>query len=508
MRKESRRLNREAKKEELRNDKKAWKELRKKQIEQGLIPNPKPTINNCKSKFNTREEEQQDRQNTIEDQLIAYRSLLPTIINKLSKIKDPRNPRKSKHKLSVVILYGIFMFVFQMSSRREATREMSRPAFLESLREMFPEIETMPHHDTLNRILSKIEVNDLENTLIDTVKKLIRNKKFANYLLKKTYMIAIDGSMKSKRDYEWATECLHKDHGKDGEENIKYYVNILESTMVFNNGITIPLFSEFMDNEEDKKSENKQDCETTAFKRLSKRIKTTFPRLSIMVLIDGLYANGPIIEICKKNKWGYMIVLQDKSLKTVWKDVNALKKIEGHEETYQAYGDRKQYIWWVNEIDYRYEDNARKSQILNVVVCEESWEVIDNKTGKIIEKKSKHAWISSEPLTQKNVHERCNLMGRYRWGIENGLLVEKHQGYSYTHMFSYNWKAMKGFHYLMHIAHLLNVLVQNTVNMVAKIKDMGKQGLIKYVKETLGGNWLNYEPIRKIVNCDLQLRLI
>jgi len=30
-------------------------------------------------------------------------------------------------------------------------------------------------------------------------------------------------------------------------------------------------------------------------------------------LLDGLYSNGPIMEICRKNKWDYMIVLQDKS---------------------------------------------------------------------------------------------------------------------------------------------------------------------------------------------------
>ena len=71
-----------------------------------------------------------------------------------------------------------------MSSRRESTREMTRPAFMEALQEIFPELETIPHHDTLNRILSKIDVNRIETVMVEIVRKLIRNKKFARYLLK------------------------------------------------------------------------------------------------------------------------------------------------------------------------------------------------------------------------------------------------------------------------------------------------------------------------------------
>lgn len=36
--------------------------------------------------------------------------------------------------MTVVLIYGILMFVYQMASRREANREMTRPAFEESLR--------------------------------------------------------------------------------------------------------------------------------------------------------------------------------------------------------------------------------------------------------------------------------------------------------------------------------------------------------------------------------------
>jgi hypothetical protein len=37
-------------------------------------------------------------------------------------------------------------------------------------------------------------------------------------------------------------------------------------------------------------------------------------------------------------------------------------------------------------------------------------------------------------------------------------VVEKCQGYHYEHAFSYTWNAMKGYHYLMRLAHLVNAL--------------------------------------------------
>ncbi|WP_186408796.1 hypothetical protein [Candidatus Accumulibacter aalborgensis] len=57
-------------------------------------------------------------------------------------------------------------------------------------------------------------------------------------------------------------------------------------------------------------------------------------------------------------------------------------------------------------------------------------------------KTSRHAWLSSQPLSHDNVHERCNLGARHRWGIEAGFLVEKHQGYHYERAFALDWNNL------------------------------------------------------------------
>jgi len=111
-----------------------------------------------------------------------------------------------------------------------------------------------------------------------------------------------------------------------------------------------------------------------------------------------------------------------------------------------------------------------------VVVCEESWEEVDQKSNEIVTKRGRHAWISLKPLNKGNVYEHCNLAARHRWGIDTGILVEKRHGYQYEHCFSYNWKAMRGYHYLMRLGHMINVLVQYSEHFVNLFNTLGIRG--------------------------------
>jgi hypothetical protein len=55
--------------------------------------------------------------------------------------------------------------------------------FLENVRRLFPQIETVPHHDTLNRVLGEIEVEELAGAHRELLERLIRKKKFRRYLI-------------------------------------------------------------------------------------------------------------------------------------------------------------------------------------------------------------------------------------------------------------------------------------------------------------------------------------
>ena len=519
MSKRSRRPGREAIKAQIKERKKAQRELRDAQRAEGFDVPSSATISNCKCPCKTVEEEKEMREDAVTQQIKVYRAALPVILNRLSKIKDPRNPKKSKHKLTVLLTYGILCFAFQMASRREATREMTRPMFMDNLRSLFPELEALPHHDTLARLLKQIDVTDLEKAHLDMIQHLIRNKKFLRYLIKGCYPVAIDGTQKFRRSELWDEECLERkvrvpkkngDDAKEPEEKRQYYVYVLEANLAFHNGMVIPLLSEILCYTQGDSDKNKQDCEQRAFKRLAERLKKSFRCLSIMVLLDGLYPNGPVMELCRKYKWDYMIVLQNESLPSVWEEVDALKDLQPGNRFEQKWGDRKQCFQWVNDIDYRYicpRTKKGKKQLVHVVICEESWEEIPPASTEVVTKTSRHVWISEEPLDKSTVHERCNLGARHRWGIESSILVEKHQGYEYEHCFSYDWKTMCGYHYLMRLAHALNVLARYSYAMAKHVRAQGVQGLIDLVKDTIANPWIDAKDLRKIAAGPFQIRL-
>jgi hypothetical protein len=508
MSKESRRPHREEIKKLRKAKKKAEKELRARQESEGLQATRKPSIPNRKSEYTTVSEEQKAREEATLEQMRVVRAKLPVLLKRLSVIEDPRNPKKIKHKHTVLMLYGILTFVFHMASRREANREMTRPMFMENLKLFIPELEDLPHNDTLMRLLSRIEVDAIERALIAIVRKLIRNKKFVRYLVNNRYPIAVDGTQKCVRDVLWAEECLERKVGKGDAIKTHYYVYVLEANLSLSGGMSIPLMSEFLSYTHGDSETKKQDCEQKAFKRLAKRLKKEFGHLSLMLLLDGLYPSGPIMESCRKNRWDFMIVLQDNSLPSVWEEYTGLKQLESKNHCDMIWGKRRQHFEWVNGIEYSYGPNERKKQTVHVVVCEENWEEIATDSAKVVAKKSRHAWISNEPLTKWTVHERCNKGARHRWGIESGLLVEKRHGYQYEHIFSYNWNAMKGYHYLMRIGHLINILAQYSERLVKMVRKLGARGFIRFVRDTISGPWLDPVGVQKYLAAPFQLRLI
>jgi len=213
--------------------------------------------------------------------------------------------------------------------------------------------------------------------------------------------------------------------------------------------------------------------EVESWRKRRKAAQKAFPHLPILLLLDGLFAIGPVMELCRTYHWHYLIVLQDGSLPQVWEEYRGLKRLLTEEERHlQIWGDRRQQFHWVNDVQYGWGPNERKTLILHLVVCEESWEEVDE-TGQVVQRHSRYAWISDLPFCKKTVHKRCNLGARHRWAIEEGILVEKHQGYNYEHCYAYDWNAMRGYHYLLRIGHLLNVLAAFSVKLVKVFKEKG-----------------------------------
>ena len=81
-------------------------------------------------------------------------------------------------------------------------------------------------------------------------------------------------------------QWLERQVSKGQEKETQYFVYVAEASLAFQNGMTIPLLSEFLDYTQGDTSNDKQDCEQRAFRRLVARLKREFPRLPIMLLFQ------------------------------------------------------------------------------------------------------------------------------------------------------------------------------------------------------------------------------
>lgn len=459
----------------------------------------KRAIANRKRGYETPEDEKLDRQIGVEAALKVYQRTLPILLKRLSKINDPRQPKKLKHSFTVLMIYGILMFVYQQFSLRNANKEMSTAIFFENMKAMFPDFETIPHADTLSRLLERIKVEEIEESMLELFEHLVKKKKFRNYLIHKRYVIAIDGSQKFMRTEPWTKEPLVRHVGKD--KQAQYYVYVIEAVVIFENGITLPLMSEFLNNEEYREiSSDKQDCERKAFYRFAERIKKRFPKLKISVTMDGLYACGPVIKICREYGWDYMLVFKEGSMRDVWREAMGLIRLTPENILKRHCGGRNQVYRWINDVEYFFGNKGRSSARLHVVVCEETWEETSRTTDKTVSNSTRYVWISGKEISKTNAETRCLKIGRYRWKIENNFLVMKHQRYRYEHCFSYDWNAMVGFHHLMQIGRFINVLLVHSELLEKKVNELGITGLLAFIFKACTADVLDLNRIATIVN--------
>ena len=200
-----------------------------------------------------------------------------------------------------------------------------------------------------------------------------------------------------------------------------------------------------------------------------------FPRLPICLMGDSLYACEPVFEICKQNKWEYLIRYKDGSIPSLAKEYEEIKEMGEAEE--EVVGIEKVYrrkpkikaihkMKWVNDLEY----NGHQLSVMELEI-----EVEKDK-----KKRKEFQWITSLRITEKHAYEFTET-GRKRWLIENeGFNIQKNYRYIITHANSLNYNAMKNHYLLTQIADVLVQLYENGIREIKLVK-----GTIKKIAEGL-----------------------
>lgn len=391
----------------------------------------------------------------------TIKHFFPKFKHSLRKIEDYR--KHPDYELSEIIMGAISMFLFKKDSRNAYNNERINSSFASNYEKLFN--FSLPHMDTVEGVFRIISPEELENFKVKLVQELIEKRSLHKWRFKNKYFIvAIDGTGVTSHSKRHCDTCLTKTYesGKKG-----YFHNVLEAKLVLPNGLSISLATEWIENGQS--DYDKQDCELKAFKRLSLKLKKSFPRLPICIVGDGLYPNNTVFNICKENKWEYIITLKDGNLSSVWEEVNSLLKItKDNKLTTHSIKSRKEIIAtskWINQIDY-------KTHKLNWIRTEES---VTNEKGT---KTQKFVFVSSFKITEKYANQ-ISQAGRIRSKIENSFNQQKNHGYNLGHLFSeVSLTALKNYYQSMQIADMINQLLVLGQNLKSYLK---KKITIKHI---------------------------
>jgi hypothetical protein len=312
-------------------------------------------------------------------------------------------------------------------------------------------IETFPHGDTLDDAFSRMDPQEFQEVVCGMTEALIRKKVlYRSRLSDRYFVVAVDGTGTLSFAQRHCPHCLTVT--RNGKT--LYYHNVLEAKLVTPAGFALSMMTEFIENPGERPT--KQDCELKAFYRLAERLKKRFPRLPLLLSMDGLFAGGPTFEVCQKYGWNFMIVLKDNDLPSVNEEFVALSNLQPqHQLTWRTgrKAEIAQRFHWVEDISYM--DSDRKEHTLNVIECLETKP--DSKGAQTI---SKFKWVTNCNISTKNVISLANEGGRIRWKVENeGFNVQKKGGYGLEHAYTNDPTSAKIFYFLLQIAHILAQLL-------------------------------------------------
>jgi hypothetical protein len=237
--------------------------------------------------------------------------------------------------------------------------------------------------------------------------------------------------------------CLHRT-SKTGK--VTYFHNVLEAKLVTDNGFSVSVGTEWIENPSG--DYDKQDCELKAFARLAENLNKEYPRLPICIIADGLYPNQTFFDICKKNKWEWIVTFKDGNLPAVWEEVLCLKDITENntrQRTIHTQGKTIcQTYTWIGDLDYQ-------GFPVNWSECREQ----------IGEETTKYVYLSSLKADYYNIIELTEA-GRMRCNIENeGFDIQKNHGYNLGHQYSrVSMTAAKNYYQCMQIGHMINQLFE------------------------------------------------
>jgi len=386
------------------------------------------------------------------------RKYFPSLTTLFSQVTDKRHKSYITYNIRTIITTRLLALICGITTMTEISKTFNTDEAIKNLSSICNQhLKETPDWQTIQDIFEELDINEIEDIRKYMINTLIRSKMFDKYRYNGMIQLLVDATGLNSMDFNLNNNCITKTQTKTGKT--KYYKYVLEAKIVFGN-IVLSLDSEWIENTEINTETDKQDCENKAFKRMAKRIKKNYPKLVFIITGDALYANTPIINICKDYKWKFIFNLKKDRLKNVYETF--VDNINYHNET------NKDNYYLSRNIEYKE----------NTFHAFKYSEVTDKKI-------TDFHYISNLNVTNNNINKIVE-MGRRRWKIENeGFNEQKNGIFNISHLCSRNDNALKIHYLFIQLAHIIRQLLEKGSLILREIKLKTKKEISRIITNTL-----------------------
>lgn len=367
---------------------------------------------------------------------------MPALLNQVrkdfAKIPDPRRYGQ-QFSLPDVLMSGLAVFSLKFPSLLKFDEQHNEARIRANLKSLFG-VEQAPCDTQLRSVCDQVNPVEIRAPFIHINQRLYDHHLLEDFRYLNSFLVSIDGTGQFASSSVHCPQCCQRHH-QNGK--VSYYHQLLAAVLVHpDQKQVLPLFPEAITHQD---GENKNDCELNASKRLVQQLRTAFPNWPIRVVEDGLFANGPNINLLKELNIGYIISVKTDGQESLFEEVrnrifkNQCEEFEelGKDQILRGYR-------WINDIPLNKSHPGLRVNFLDY------WEIRDGLEFNF-------SWITDVQLARINV-ELVMRGGRSRWHIENQTFnTLKNQDYEFEHNFGHGKQYLSTvFAMLMMLAFLID----------------------------------------------------
>jgi hypothetical protein len=381
-------------------------------------------------------------------------------------IPDRRNPMLITYTKQSIMMCAITIFLFRMGSGNKYDDKCHDEDEKYSIKNMAKFIDApedrVPVIKTIEKFLKNLEEKSVNDLMIAFFKDLQRSKFFQQHpqiMPGDFFLLAADCIHTHTYDHPHHTDkdgnndcdcCLKRVYNKGTEnEKIRWLHNTLVFSFVFMGGLKIPVYrypihaKQIVNLESASEDMHKQQCELVALKEALPIIREMFPKMKIVLLLDGLYANRPVIRLATEQRCGYIVVRKNSTLPLLAKECD--ERIANPNQKKNCTKKHKcSHEGWLIEQKYEWFNSMYLGENVSTNVLR-FWET---RTKEGLEPKSyKCEWLFSWRLSAKNC-ELATRQARARWEEEDIFNSLKNRGFNFKHDYSrdprscFNWQGL------------------------------------------------------------------